>query len=267
MDSFQTYFKEINDNETIDSIEQSVLAEKAQKGDILSRDRLIRANLKFVVSLAKQYQGQGVPLEDLISEGNLGIIKAIEKFDDKFGNKFLTYASWWIRQSILQALSEQNRIVRQPANRIGILQQMNKTSRVMQQDLQRDVTENEVLAEMEVDHSDVYKQTSFSYDLPTEDGGSLLDGIENSNAEQPDASLMVESLKIELTDALEKISKRGAGILKMYYGIGYERQYTLEEIGEQLDLTRERIRQLKTKALKDLRRLQRRKKLGDLQDN
>jgi RNA polymerase primary sigma factor len=266
MNALSTYFRDISNYEVLSAEVQSELVLRAQKGDKGAQKQLITSNLKFVITIARQYIGQGIPLEDLVSEGNFGIIKAIERFDPKQGTKFLTYASWWIRQAILYSLSEQNRQVRLPANRVGILQQYNKTIMQMEQDLNREVSSNEVLTEMGLESGDLVRQSSVSYHTEVDEGTILLDLLPNPDGECPDAALLRESLQEEIRYVLALIPKRERVILEMYYGFDRPRSYTLEEIGEQLKLTRERIRQLRNKAIKDLRRLNRRRKLENLKD-
>jgi RNA polymerase primary sigma factor len=266
MTAISAYFRDISKIDVLTSEEQTALALRAQKGDIKSRQRLIETNLKFVVSIARQYVGQGIPLEDLISEGNFGISKAIDGFNPKKETKFLTYASWWIRQCILQSLTDTNRQIRLPANRIGIIQRYNKAAAQMEQDLHRDVKETEIFDELGIDSSELIRQSSISYFTETDDGTMLMDLIPNLETESPDAELMKASVTQELDTALGKIGEREAVILRMYYGFGHPRSYTLEEIGEKLNLTRERIRQLRNKAVRDLRRLDRRKQLENLKD-
>jgi RNA polymerase primary sigma factor len=266
MSSLNSYFKDISKYEVLNAETQSELVLRAQCGDIDAQRQLIVSNLKFVVTIARQYIGQGMPLEDLVSEGNLGIIKAIEHFNPQQGTKFLTYASWWIRQAILYALAEQNRQVRLPANRIGILQQYKKTVTTMEQELNREVSSDEVLTEMGVESTDLVRQSSVSYHTEVNEGTFLLDLLPNPDGESPDAAILQESVKQEIRYALSLIPKRERVILEMYYGFDSPRSFTLEEIGEKLKLTRERIRQLRNKAIKDLRRLNRRKKLENLKD-
>ena len=264
--ALSAYFKDISKYDVLSSEEQTALVLRAQKGDVKAAQQLIETNLKFVVSIARQYVGQGIPIEDLISEGNFGIHKAIEHFNPKNGAKFLTYASWWIRQCIMQNLTDQNRQIRLPANRIGIIQRYNKAAAQMEQDLHRDVKETEVFEELGMDSSELIRQSSISYFTVIDDGTMLLDMIPNPETESPDADLMRDSLTKELETVLGKIGEREATILRMYFGFGYPRSYTLEEIGEKLNLTRERIRQLKAKAVRELRRLDRRKQLENLKD-
>jgi RNA polymerase primary sigma factor len=244
--------------------EQIELVKKAQKGDAWAVDQLVGTNLRFVMMVAKQYIGQGIPFDDLVAEGCIGVLKAIEHFDPKVGTKLLTYASWWIRQTILQALLEQTRQVRLPANRVGLIQQYGKASSRLDQELSREANEYEILEDLELNSSDIIRQFSVSYDTENEDGGSLLDMLVNSESESPEAWMNYESLKEEMRLILKKLPKREEEILRLCFGIGYERSYTLEEIGEKLNLTRERIRQLRNKALRTLRRLDRRNQLENL---
>jgi RNA polymerase primary sigma factor len=266
MSAINAYFKDITKYDVIDANTQNALALRARQGNVEAQRLLIESNLKFVISIARQYVGQGIPLEDLISEGNLGIYKAIENFDPSHGTKFLTYASWWIRQAILQSLSEQKRQVRIPANRIGMIQQYNKTAASMEQELNRDVRESEILEELGVESSDIVRQSSVSYHTEVDAGTTLLDLIPDQETPSPDDSLMRESLIQEINFALRALLPRERTILRMYYGFGYARSYTLEEIGETLNLTRERIRQLRNKAIRELRRMNRRKKLENLKN-
>jgi len=255
------------DKETTD---QTELAVRARKGDAAAKTALVNLNIKFVATIARQYVNQGMELDDLIQEGCVGLLKAMEKYDPKMGTKFLTYASWWIKQAILQNLAENNRQVRIPANRISIIEQFQKTRQSLAQEWHREPTQEEVLAELGLEEADLVDQVSFSYHktMKDRDGneGYVLDFIVNKNTPSPDAPLIAESEKQELGFVLKLLSEREQTILKMLYGIDYERAYTLEEVGDKLDLTRERVRQLKEKSLKSLRRLNRRKKLEKLKD-
>jgi RNA polymerase primary sigma factor len=254
----------------MDKIDQAELAVLAKTGDEAAKSALIKINTRFVASIARQYQNQGMDLDDLMQEGYIGLLRAIEKFDPGLGTKFLTYASWWVKQSILQSLSEHNRHIRLPANRVNILEQVKKTKSKLSQELQRDPTEQEVMSDMNVSSEEVYYQHSISYHCPIkqEDNSStiILDTIVNSNIPSPDSKLLQEAFKQELNITLNLLEEREVKILKMLYGIDHERSYTLEEVGETLDLTRERIRQIKFRALKTLRRLNRRKRLDNLKD-
>lgn len=247
--------------------DQNDLAVLAQRGDQAAKSLLVTQNERFVISVARQYLGQGMELDDLIQEGNIGLLKAIERFDIEIGTKFLTYASWWIKQSILQALGEYNREIRIPANRIVIIEKYKKEHSRLTQDLMREPSDAEVLGTMNADSRDVVNQTSISYNAPFrgEHEGSLLD-ILPGDFPAPDANLMDQAYKKELSMILRRLNKRECTIIKMSYGIDLERSYTLEEIGDKLKLTRERIRQIKTKALKTLRRLNRHRKMDGIKD-
>jgi RNA polymerase primary sigma factor len=247
-------------------IDQNNLAVLAKEGNRGAAELLLKSNEKFVYMIARQYIGQGMELNDLTQEGFLGILKAIERFDPKIGTKFLTYASWWIKQSILLALAEHNRQVRLPLNRITILEQYKRAKNVLDQSLMREASQEEILSSLDMDKQDLYIQYSASYHnpVPSEDNDvSMLDIIPN-NTPSPDSKLMEESLRQEIGIALKNLPGREQIILKMSFGLGYERCFTLEEIGDKLGLTRERIRQLRIKALKKLKKLNRKKKLENL---
>lgn len=236
---------------------------KAQRGDLIAKDRLIKSNVRFVINIAKQYQNQGMDLQDLISEGNIGLIKSIDKFDPARGNRFITYAGWWIRQAILQALNEHSKAVKLPLNRTSMLRKVFKEQSHLQQKNQRDMTELEVLESMDLDPSEMIHQTNFSYNEPVHDGSNGLDIIEDTNTESPDSALLQESIKQEIELILVHLTKREQEIIRMYFGIGFERTHTLEEISDKFKLTRERIRQIKKAALKKLRRMYRHKKFNN----
>lgn len=252
----------------LSNLTQGELAVLAQKGDQAARTLLVELNTRFVAGIARQYQGQGMDLDDLMQEGFIGLLKAMERFDPKMGTKFLTYASWWIKQAILQCLSEHNRHIRLPANRVSILEQVKKTHSNLSQSLQREPSEREILDCMNIDATDVYAQHSVSYhsSLSAADNTPILEVLENKEAQAPDAALMKESFKHDIEELLLHLEERERTIIKMLYGIGYERAYTLEEIGETQDLTRERVRQIKQKALRVLRRLDNRKRLEHFKD-
>lgn len=251
-------------------LDQTELAVLAQSGNEAAKSALVKMNTRFVAGIARQYQNQGMDLADLMQEGYIGLLKAIEKFDPKLGTKFLTYASWWIKQSILQSLAEHNRHIRLPANRVNILEQVKKTKSELSQTLQREPSEQEILHEMNLESDEVYNQYSVSYHTPVHQSNDsttiLLDTLINSDIPAPDSALMHQAFKQELEIVLEQLEEREVIILKMLYGIDYERSYTLEEVGERLNLTRERVRQIKMRALKTLRRLNRRKRLDNLKD-
>lgn len=248
--------------------DQAELAVLAQKGNEAAKTALVRMNEKFVIMIARQYIGQGMDLDDMIQEGNIGLLKAIDMYDAQLGTKFLTYASWWIKQSILQALAEHNRQIRLPVNRIGVLEKYKKIKSSLTQELMREPSKEEILEALGIDESELYEQTSVSYNTPINgvDGeGSMLDLIANDTP-SPDSELIKDSLKKELRLVLKNLTDREQQILKLSYGLDEERSYTLEEIGERLNLTRERVRQIKEKALRNLRRLNRKKKLEGLKN-
>src|SRR6056297_1973314 len=258
--SLDKYLQEIGREELITVEEEVELAQRIKKGDRAALEKLTRANLRFVVSVAKQYQNQGLSLPDLINEGNLGLIKAAEKFDETRGFKFISYAVWWIRQSILQALAEQSRIVRLPLNRVGALNKIGKELSKLEQEYERVPSAAELAESLEMTVSEVADTLKISgrhlsMDAPFAQGedNRLLDVLENEEIPNPDNDLMGESLKVEIERALSKLTKREAEVIRLYFGIGREHSLTLEEIGERFDLTRERVRQIKEKALRKLR--------------
>ena len=257
--SLDKYLQEIGREELISVSEEVELAQRIRKGDHAALEKLTRANLRFVVSVAKQYQNQGLSLPDLINEGNLGLIRAAQKFDETRGFKFISYAVWWIRQSILQALAEQSRIVRLPLNQVGSLNKITKELSKFEQENERRPSPEE-LAErlnMPVDKiADTLKVSGrhISVDAPFAEGddNSLLDVLTNDDSPLADQSLTQESLSKEVDRALKQLYDREREIIKMFFGIGYP-EMTLEEIGEKFDLTRERVRQIKEKAIKRLK--------------
>ncbi|HHP7242904.1 MAG TPA: RNA polymerase sigma factor RpoD/SigA [Cyclobacteriaceae bacterium] len=266
--SLDKYLQEIGKVELLTADEEVVLATKIRKGDPIALEKLTKANLRFVVSVAKQYQNQGLPLGDLINEGNLGLIKAAQRFDETRGFKFISYAVWWIRQSILQALAEQSRIVRLPLNRVGSLNKISKTFSELEQKYEREPSPDEI--------SDVLKLTSteivdtmkvsgrhISVDAPfsKEEDNSLLDVLENGSEDKPDTRLISDSLKREIKRALSTLTTRETDVILMYFGLNTQHPLTLEEIGEKFDLTRERVRQIKEKAIRRLRHTSRSKAL------
>ncbi len=254
------YLQEIGREELVSPEEEVELAQRIRKGDKAALDKLTRANLRFVVSVAKQYQNQGLSLPDLINEGNLGLIKAAEKFDETRGFKFISYAVWWIRQSILQALAEQSRIVRLPLNQVGSLNKINKALGRFEQENERQPS-NEELAEMIEVPKDKIADTlrvsgrHVSVDAPFVEGedNSLLDILPNDDSPMADRGLVSESLSTEIERALQVLTPREREIIKSFFGIGCQ-EMTLEEIGERLDLTRERVRQIKEKAIRKLKK-------------
>ncbi|MDE7413551.1 MAG: RNA polymerase sigma factor RpoD/SigA [Muribaculaceae bacterium] len=257
--SLDKYLQEIGREELISVSEEVELAQRIKQGDHAALEKLTKANLRFVVSVAKQYQNQGLSLPDLINEGNLGLIRAAQKFDETRGFKFISYAVWWIRQSILQALAEQSRIVRLPLNQVGSLNKITKELSKFEQEYERRPSPEELAArlDMPVDKvSDTLKVSGrhISVDAPFVDGedNSLLDVIPNDDSPMADASLNQESLSKEVDRALKQLYDREREILKMFFGIGCQ-EMTLEEIGQKFDLTRERVRQIKEKAIRRLK--------------
>ena len=265
--SLDKYLQEIGREELVSPEEEVELSQRIRKGDQKALEKLTRANLRFVVSVAKQYQNQGLSLPDLINEGNLGLIKAAEKFDETRGFKFISYAVWWIRQSILQALAEQSRIVRLPLNQVGSLNKINKALSQFEQKNERSPS-NEELSEMIDIPQDKISDTlrvsgrHVSVDAPFEEGedNSLLDVIPNDDSPMADRGLVNESLSTEIERSLQILTTREREIIKSFFGIGCQ-EMTLEEIGERLDLTRERVRQIKEKAIRRLRHSSRSKLL------
>jgi RNA polymerase primary sigma factor len=248
--------------------EEVILAQKIREGDQLSLERLTKANLRFVVSVAKQYQNQGLSLGDLINEGNLGLIKAAQRFDETRGFKFISYAVWWIRQSILQALAEQSRIVRLPLNRVGSLNKISKTFSELEQKFEREPSPEELAEVLEISTGEVVDTLKISgrhvsMDAPFVQGeeNSLLDVLENDSEDKPDSGLINDSLRREVQRALSTLTQREADVVTLYFGLNGEHAMTLEEIGEKFNLTRERVRQIKEKAIRRLRHTSRSKAL------
>jgi len=257
--SLDKYLQEIGREELIAAEEEVELAQRIREGDQIALEKLVKANLRFVVSVAKQYQNQGLSLPDLINEGNLGLIKAAQKFDETRGFKFISYAVWWIRQSILQALAEQSRIVRLPLNQVGSINRIKKEFVKFEQEYERQPS-NEELAEIidvtveRIKEALSISGKSVSVDAPFQESeeGSLLDVLTNPNSPKADGNLMKESLNKEIERALSALSDREKNIIKFFYGISTS-QLTLEEIGQEFNITRERVRQIKEKAVKRLR--------------
>ncbi|MCG8582543.1 sigma-70 family RNA polymerase sigma factor [Carboxylicivirga sp. A043] len=265
--SLDKYLQEIGREELISVEEEVELAQRIKKGDQIALEKLTRANLRFVVSVAKQYQNQGLSLPDLINEGNLGLIKAAEKFDETRGFKFISYAVWWIRQSILQALAEQSRIVRLPLNQVGSLNKINKAYSKFEQENERKPSPEELADKLELPAEKVadtmrVSGRHISVDAPFVEGedNSLLDVLVNSDSPNADKSLINESLAREIERALATLTERESDIIKLFFGIGCQ-EMTLEEIGERFGLTRERVRQIKEKAIRRLRHTSRSKLL------
>lgn len=255
-ESLDKYFQEISKIGLITADEEVELALKIKKGDNKALDALVSANLRFVVSVAKQYQGQGLKLSDLINEGNLGLVKAAKRFDETRGFKFISYAVWWIRQSIMQALAEQSRIVRLPLNKIGSINKIRKIYARLEQNEQRMPTNKEIakqldMSEIEVEQSLKNSGRHVSMDAPFKEGeeSNLYNILQSGDSPKPDKELMNQSLKIEIDRALSTLTFKEAKVIKMYYGIGNEVASSLSEIGEKFDLTRERVRQVKQRAI------------------
>jgi len=264
--SLDKYLQEIGKVDLITADMEVELAQKIKAGDQVALEKLTKANLRFVVSVAKQYQNQGLTLPDLINEGNLGLIKAAKRFDETRGFKFISYAVWWIRQSILQALAEQSRIVRLPLNKIGSINKINKAFARLEQENERPPSAEEIAIELDMTVSDVKGSMKISgrhvsMDAPLIEGenSNLYDVLNSGESPIPDKRLLHESLEIEILRALETLTPREADVLKLYFGLGDAQPMTLEEIGETFDLTRERVRQIKEKAIRRLKHTSRSK--------
>ncbi len=255
--SLDKYLQEIGRVELITPEEEVNLARRIRSGDSEALRKLVNANLRFVVSVAKQYQNQGMTLPDLINEGNLGLMKAAQRFDETRGFKFISYAVWWIRQAILQGLAEQARIVRLPVNKIGSINRINRAFAKLEQEYEREPNAQEIADVLEMvpeDVKDALKTSgrTLSMDAPinTEEDNNMYDVLQSNETPSPDKNLINESLSYEIERALSTLSSREARVLKLYFGLGMKHPYTLEEIGEELNLTRERVRQIKEKAIK-----------------
>ncbi len=266
--SLDKYLQDIGKEELITTDEEVQLAQRIRAGDQHALEKLCKANLRFVVSVAKQYQNQGLSLPDLINEGNLGLIKAARRFDETRGFKFISYAVWWIRQSILQALAEQSRIVRLPLNQVGTLSKMNKVSSRLEQRFERPPSADEIAKEMEIPQHKVEETMristrTISMDAPLDQDDELrfLDVFVSEDAPGTDEDLIRESLAREVQRSLSTLAEKEREILNLFYGIGVPHNYTLEEIGDMFDLTRERVRQIKEKALRRLKHSSRSKLL------
>ena len=266
--SLSKYLQEISRFQPLIPEREIELAIRVKKGDRLALKELTEANLRFVVSVAKDYQGQGLPLTDLINEGNLGLIKAAERFDETRGFKFISYAVWWIRQSVLQALAEHSRIVRLPLNRVGTISKINKASERLEQEFERAPRADEIAHQLEMRITEIndaqrIARRHHSLDTPFSDDekNSLLDVISDSNVDEPDKELHMSSLEREVRDSLDTLKEREKDVIKMYFGIDREYALTLNEIGEEFGLTRERVRQIKEKAIRRLRHRSRSRKL------
>jgi RNA polymerase primary sigma factor len=264
--SLDKYLQEIGKVDLITADEEVELAQRIKAGDQIALEKLTKANLRFVFSVAKQYQNQGLTLPDLINEGNLGLIKAAQRFDETRGFKFISYAVWWIRQSILQALAEQSRIVRLPLNKIGSINKINKTYAFLEQSHERPPSAEEIAKELDMTINDVKESMKnsgrhVSMDAPLVEGedSNLYDVLRSGESPNPDRDLLHESLRTEIERALETLTPREADVIRLYFGLGNQHPMTLEEIGETFDLTRERVRQIKEKAIRRLKHTSRSK--------
>jgi len=264
--SLDKYLQEIGKVDLITADEEVELAQRIKAGDQRALEKLTKANLRFVVSVAKQYQNQGLTLPDLINEGNLGLIKAAQRFDETRGFKFISYAVWWIRQSILSALAEQSRIVRLPLNKIGSINKINKMYALLEQSNERPPSAEEIAKELDMTVNDVKESMKnsgrhLSMDAPLVEGedSNLYDVLRSGESPNPDRELIHESLRTEIERALETLTPREADVVRLYFGLGDQHPMTLEEIGETFDLTRERVRQIKEKAIRRLKHTSRRK--------
>jgi RNA polymerase primary sigma factor len=258
--SLDKYLQEIGKVDLITAEEEVELAQRIREGDQIALEKLTKANLRFVVSVAKQYQNQGLSLPDLINEGNLGLIKAAQRFDETRGFKFISYAVWWIRQSILQALAEQSRIVRLPLNKIGSINKINKAYAALEQAEQREPSPSEIANMLDMTEADVKESQRnsgrhVSMDAPLVEGedSNLYDVLRSGESPNPDRDLLDDSLRIEIERALATLTPREADVVRLYFGLGGKQSLTLEEIGERFDLTRERVRQIKEKAIRRLK--------------
>lgn len=266
--SLDLYLREIGETPLINAEEEVRLARRIKQGDKRALEKLTRANLRFVVSVAKQYQNQGLSLADLINEGNIGLIKAAKRFDETRGFKFISYAVWWIRQAILQALAEQSRIVRLPLNRVGTLHKIGKISSRLEQGLGRVPSPEEIAKELELSVGEVadtlkISNSHLSLDAPfsVSEDNSLIDILEDEFQPSPDEALLSGSLRVEIEKALDSLTPREAEVINLYFGLSHDKALTLEEIGARFSLTRERVRQIKEKAIRRLRHASRSRSL------
>jgi len=258
--SIDKYLADISKHEMVTAEEETVLAKKIRDGDEEALNRLVVANLRFVVSVAKQYQNQGLSLSDLINEGNVGLVKAAKRFDETRGFKFISYAVWWIRQCIIQAVAVNSRVIRLPLNKVGALNKIKKAGGLLEQRLEREASPAEIAEILEMSESEVKIAMSstnrhLSTDSPfsSAEDMTLMDVLVDESSPQPDQLLMASSLSIEIKRALSGLSEKEAGVVILFYGIGLEHPYTLEEIAERYEITRERVRQIKDKAIRRLR--------------
>ncbi|WP_298774001.1 sigma-70 family RNA polymerase sigma factor [uncultured Empedobacter sp.] len=264
--SLDKYLQEIGKVDLITAEEEVELAQRIKAGDRVALEKLTKANLRFVVSVAKQYQNQGLSLPDLINEGNLGLIKAAQRFDETRGFKFISYAVWWIRKSILQALAEHSRIVRLPLNKIGSIPKINKAYALLEQEHERAPSAEEISEVLDMSEGDVKESMKnsgrhVSMDAPLVEGedSNLYDVLNIGESPSPDVQLMIESLRVEIERALQTLTPREADLIRLYFGLNGQHPMTLEEIGETFDLTRERVRQIKEKAIRRLKHTSRSK--------
>jgi len=255
--SLDKYLQEIGKVDLISPEEEVILARRIKSGDTDALRKLVKANLRFVVSVAKQYQNQGMSLPDLINEGNLGLMKAAQRFDETRGFKFISYAVWWIRQAILQSLAEQARIVRLPVNKIGSINRINRAFARLEQEYEREPSSQEIAETLEMIPEEVKevlktngRTVSMDAPISAEEDNNMYDILQSNDTPSPDRNLINESLAFEIERALSTLSSRESKVLKLYFGLGMKHPYTLEEIGEKLNLTRERVRQIKEKAIK-----------------
>ena len=258
--SLDKYFCEISKVEMISAEEEADLAQRIHHGDMNARNRLINANLRFVVSVSKQFQNKGLSLPDLINEGNMGLIKAAERFDETRGFKFISYAVWWIRQSIMQALAEQTRIVRLPLNRFSHVKKTKKAITILEQKYEREPTILEITQALELAQDDViqamknsWHYVSFDAPVKQDEEGNMYDALYDEDATSPDKELISESLSKEIDSVLNTLSGRESNIIRLYFGLNGKHAYTLDEIGEKYNLTRERVRQIKERAIRSLK--------------
>ena len=259
--SLEKYFSDISKVDMVTAEEEAALAQRIRRGDQSAVERLTKANLRFVVSVAKQYQFQGLSLSDLINEGNMGLIRAAKKFDETKGFRFISYAVWWIRQSIMQALADQSRIVRIPLNKVGLSSKVNKAAQHLEQDFEREPTAEEISEYLDMDIEEVSSTMNFnnrhlSIDSPIgeEGDGTMIDILENENVDAVDGESQKESMMYEIELALNSLAPKQQIVLKSLYGIGMDRPLGMEDIGEEMGLTRERVRQIRDQALITLRR-------------
>jgi RNA polymerase primary sigma factor len=264
--SLDKYLQEIGKVELITADEEVSLAQKIKQGDQAALEKLTKANLRFVVSVSKQYQNQGLSLPDLINEGNLGLIKAAQRFDETRGFKFISYAVWWIRQSILQALAEQSRIVRLPLNKIGSINKINKAYAQLEQQYEREPNSDEIAHLLEISENEVKeslrnsgRHVSMDAPLIQDEDNTMYDVLKGEESTGPDNGLLYESLKKEIERAVSTLTQREADVIRLYFGLNGSHPMTLEEIGERFDLTRERVRQIKEKAIRRLKHTSRSK--------